>query len=85
MQPENISNSQFRSLIIMSTLGTSLLVSGDSIAVEDTWIALLMAMAISIPLVFIYGKILLRFPGIGLFDIFPKIYGKFLGKIFIFL
>ncbi|WP_353093650.1 endospore germination permease [Tissierella praeacuta] len=85
MQTENISTSQFKSLIIMFILGTSLLISGDSKAMEDTWIALLIAIAISIPLIYIYGKLLLRFPGIGLFDILPQVYGGFLGKIFIFL
>lgn len=85
MKIENISNSQFRSLIVMFILGTSLLISGDSRAMEDTWISILIAIAMAIPLVLIYGKLILLFPGIGLLDILPKVYGKFLGKLFIFL
>ncbi|WP_313758148.1 endospore germination permease [Tissierella sp.] len=83
MKTENISNSQFKSLIIMFILGTSLLISGDSQAMEDTWISLLIAMLIAIPLVFIYCKLILLFPGTTLFDILLKVYGKLLGKLFI--
>lgn len=85
MKIENISNSEFRSLIIMFILGTSLLVSGDSHAMQDTWISIIIAVIVTIPLVFIYGKLVLLSPGMGLFDILPKIYGKFLGKLFIFI
>ncbi|WP_333638007.1 endospore germination permease [Tissierella praeacuta] len=82
MKIENVSNSQFKSLIIMFILGTSLLISGDSKAMEDTWISILMAILIAIPLIFIYCKLILLFPGDTLFDILIKVYGKFLGKLF---
>ena len=85
MKTENISNSQFISSIVMFVLGTSLLISGSSEAMEDTWISLLIAMFMAIPLSFIYGKLALIFPGTGLLDILPKVYGNFFGKFFIFV
>lgn len=85
MKIDSVSNSQAKSLMIMFIFGTSLIIGGNPHTMEDTWISILLAIAITIPLVFIYGKLILLFPGIGLLDILPKVYGKFLGKFFIFL
>lgn len=85
MKIEEISNSQGKSLMIMFILGTSLLLGADVGAMESTWISMLLAMAMAIPLAFIYGKLMQTFPGLGFFDILQKAYGKMLGKIFILI
>ena len=84
MNIDNFSSTQGSSLMIMFILGTSLILSGVTKAMEDTWISILLAIAMAIPLVFIYGKLSQLYPNMGLFDILQKIYGKFLGKLFIF-
>lgn len=83
MKIKHVSHSQSKSLIIIFILGTSLLFSGDSKSMVDTWISILVSMVMFIPLAFIYGKLIELFPGMGLFKILEKVYGKFLGKIFI--
>lgn len=85
MKIDNFTSSQGKSLMIMFILGTSLILSGVTKAMEDTWISILIAMVMAIPLVFIYGKLSQFYPNMGLFDILQKIYGKFIGKLFIFL
>lgn len=83
METKNISSSQGKSLVIMFILGTSVLISGDSKSMADTWISIIIAILMFIPLAFIYGKLIQFFPGMDLFDILEKVYGKVLGKLFI--
>ena len=83
MENKKISSSQYKSLMIIFLFGTSLMFVGNVHREEDLWISILIAMAMSLPLALIYGKIAELFPKMGLFDIFIKIYGKVLGKFFI--
>lgn len=85
MNIEKFSKGQVKPLIVMFILGTSLIVSGGSDAKESEWISILLAMLASIPLVLIYSKLLKLFPGKGLYEILLSVYGKFLGKVLIFL
>ena len=85
MKTEGISNSQGRSLMILFILGTSLLLSGETKAMEDSWISIIIAMVMAIPFAVIYGKLIQFYPSMGLFDILEKIYGKSLGKLFIII
>ncbi len=85
MNIEKFSSSQSRPLIIMFILGTSLMLSGGSGAHESEWIAMAIATVTSIPLVYMYSKLLMLFPSYGLYDILQIVYGKIIGNIIIFL
>ncbi|MBU5427879.1 endospore germination permease [Tissierella pigra] len=83
MENKKISSSQYKSLMVIFIFGTSLIFVGNIHGEEDIWISILIAIAMSMPLALIYGKIAKLFPKMGLFDIFIKTYGKVLGKFFI--
>lgn len=83
MKIENTSSSQVISLITMFILGTTIIVGGDPNAMEDIWISILLSIVMAIVVVLVYGRIYKYFPGVGLFDILPKVYGEFLGKAFV--
>lgn len=84
MNIEKFSSKQCKSLIIMFILGTSLIISGGGKSVQNSWISITLGMISAIPIVLIYSKLLLIFPGLGLYDILIKVYGKFVGKLLIF-
>ncbi len=78
---ETITSKQGIYLVSIFTIGTSIILSGVPIAKQDIWISLLIAFFSFIPLIFIYSKILLFFPGKNLFEIMDICFGKIVGKI----
>lgn len=50
-------------------------------AKQDVWIAVLFALLMALPAIFIYARLLSIFPGKDLFDILNEVFGKILGKI----
>lgn len=51
-----------------------------SITRQDSWLVLIFALIICCPIVWLYSKLIERFPDKNLFSIMQKIYGKYLGK-----
>lgn len=81
MNKEVISDNQGISMLSMFLLGSSLLVGTAKEAKQDVWIAIPLAVLISLPMLLIYSKLLTMFPGKSLYDIFQDVFGKFLGNI----
>jgi len=52
---------------------------------QDSWIALLCATIVSIPILLVYARIMKIFPGTDIFEISEKLFGKIGGKIIIAL
>ena len=53
-----------------------------SITKEDTWIAILVAYAIAIPMALVYTTIAQRFAGKNLVQINDVVFGSYFGKLF---
>ena len=81
MRIEKISSSQASIMIIIFVLGTSLALTGYSVALQDTWISISLALIFATPMVIIYGSIVKKFPKMDLFQIIEFLFGKILGKI----
>ena len=82
MNKEIISSKQYTAILSTFLLGSAIVLGIGSSAGRDVWIAVLIAILISVPFYFIYARILTLFPGMGLFDIIPLIFGKIVSKIF---
>lgn len=80
MRKEQISESQAYILMITFILGTSLALASYSESQQDTWISMVIALIIAIPIVIIYGNILNSHPGKDIFQILEYIFGKVIGK-----
>lgn len=80
MSKEIISEKMGISIMTIFILGTSLVVGTGWAAKRDTWIAILLAAAMSLPVMFIYSRILTLYPGKDLFDILEIIFGKIISK-----
>lgn len=85
MKKEVITLNQAISLVAMFVLGSSLMLGLSRESKQDTWMALLIAMAAVLPVIYIYARLMARYPGMNLFDICTEVFGKLLGKIVVAL
>ncbi|MFD1065155.1 GerAB/ArcD/ProY family transporter [Oceanobacillus locisalsi] len=85
MEKAKISASQLFILMILFQLSNSLLIPLASHAGRDSWIAILVAAAVSISLFFIYRALYLYYPDRLLTDYTEKVIGKILGRTLAFL
>lgn len=51
-----------------------------SITRQDSWLIVLFALVVCCPIIWLYSKLIERFPDKNFFSIMQKIYGKYLGK-----
>ena len=80
---QKLSRLQFCILVLLYTVGTSILVippSLVSIAKQDVWISLIFGLVIGLLLVSLYNVIANTFPNYTLFEINEKVLGKWVGK-----
>ncbi len=82
MNKEIISDRQGVNLLILFIFGSTLVMGTAGKAKNNVWIAILIALILSIPVLLMYAQILYRYPGKNLYDILEEVFGKVLGKIF---
>lgn len=80
MQKEIITNKQGVFIMSMFVFGSSILTGAGREAKQDVWIAILMGLIMSLPIIFIYSKLLSLYPGRDLYDILNDVFGKIIGK-----
>ncbi|PKM93478.1 MAG: spore gernimation protein [Firmicutes bacterium HGW-Firmicutes-1] len=80
-----ISNKQAISLLILFIIGESSIFIEGFEAKKDLWIAIILAIVFTIPLVLIFARLHVLFPNKNLLDIMEICLGKYLGKALIAL
>lgn len=78
-----ISGRQFKILVILCFIGTSILLAPGSMAAEakhDAWIASLLGLVFSLLLVWLYNSVSNHFPNMTLIEYTEKSLGKWIGK-----
>lgn len=81
MNKEVISNKQGIALVILFIIGSNSIMATGLAAKQDIWLAVILAMIISIPLVLLYARLHYLFPNKDLFSIIELCFGKILGKV----
>lgn len=81
MKRDSITINQGIFMILLFQFGSSVILGINTIVVQDTWIAILVGMLISLPLLLMYGQILNRFPGKDLFEIAEITLGRKCGLL----
>jgi spore germination protein KB len=81
MNSEIITKRQCIAIMIAFLLGSSLALGVGSEAKRDAWIAVLAAIVIALPVLSIYARLVSLFPGKGLYEILPAVFGSTIGKI----
>lgn len=84
MNKEIISQKQAISLVVTFIYCSTLVMGSGSEAGRDAWLADLLGSLLAVPLYFIYARLLSIFPGLGLFEVAEKVFGK-IGSYFIIL
>ncbi|MFB6799606.1 GerAB/ArcD/ProY family transporter [Peribacillus butanolivorans] len=80
---EKISTRQFRNLVILFTIGDSILVLPSLLAFyskQDAWIACIISVGIGLLVIALYTKLGLFFPNMTFVQMNEKIFGKWIGK-----
>jgi spore germination protein KB len=83
MEREIITKKQCIAIMVAFLLGSSLVLGAGGDARRDAWIAVLAAMVISLPVFFVYARLVSLFPGKGLYEILPVVFGSTIGKIMV--
>ena len=80
MNKTEVSAKQMESTIALFLLASSLISSGSSDAKQDTWICVPIAFALSVPLLWVYSKILELYPGRSYFGNILRAFGRPAGR-----
>ncbi|HHT38563.1 MAG TPA: endospore germination permease [Mollicutes bacterium] len=78
---EMISSKQIITLILLFVFGTSVVIGVGFDAHQDSWMSLIAAIILSVPLLLMYARTIMLFPGKGLFDIIELLFSKKTGKV----
>ncbi|MCL6603286.1 MAG: endospore germination permease [Paenibacillus sp.] len=81
MNKEIVPAGQYISLMILFVFGSSLFMGVTGKSGSSSWIALLLAMGLSLPFMLIYARLSVLFPGKDLFDMLIAVFGGIGGKI----
>lgn len=81
MGSEIITKKQCIAIMVAFLLGSALVLGVGGEAKKDAWIAILIAMLMSLPVLSIYARFLSLFPCNGLYEILLIVFGKIIGKI----
>lgn len=81
MKKEAITTKQMIFLIMLFIFGNSAMVGLRTNVAQDGWISILAAIALALPVMLIFARIINLYPGKNLFDIMQDIFKPFAGKI----
>lgn len=85
MNKEFLTNNQAIFLLILFYLGSNIIFGANSAAAQDTWISLLVTIAVMMPLACMYGRMARLLPEKNIYEIMEVVFGKVISKIFILL
>ncbi len=85
MNKEMVTGGEARTILILFIMGSTMILGAAGQAKRDSWIAILIAIGLAIPVALISARLLTLYPGQNLFDICQNVFGKVLGKLFILL
>lgn len=81
MNREIIPGGQSISIVVLFIIGTALFMGVSSQSGNSSWLSLLFAMALAIPLMLMYARLHLLFPGKDIFDMLIVVFGPIFGRI----
>lgn len=81
MEKEFISSKQGVTLLIMYILGSSLILTPGENVGRDAWIAILFAIFMVVPMLYVYTRLVTVCPGKDFYDLQKILFGKVIGSI----
>jgi spore germination protein KB len=80
LQKEVITDKQGIVLVILFAVGSAVILIPGLQAKKDAWLAVALAVLITLPVTMMYARLMYLFPGYDLFDILNSVFGKIIGK-----
>lgn len=78
---EQINDKEAICITTLFIMGSTLIMGISGSAENDAWIAVILGILISLPMLLIYSRLLSIFQGKDLFEMLELIFGKFIGKL----
>ena len=72
-------------MVALFVIGSSLVLGTSDSSQQDAWISILIALAAMLPIIYIYARLLSRYPGMHVFDVCIAVFGKIIGRVVIVL
>lgn len=85
MQKEMISPRLAICILALFIFGSSVILGVSCDAEQDSWISVILASILTLPMILVYARIMKLFPEKDVFEIIEIVFGKIFGKCFIFL
>jgi len=85
MNKELITEKQALAIMIMFTLGSTLVLGAGGTAKNDVWLAILLSMLMAVPILLLYCRIQRLYPDKNIYGIFDAVYGSIAGKLMSFV
>ncbi|GMQ58785.1 endospore germination permease [Vallitalea sediminicola] len=82
MNNDKITERQAISIMAMFTLGTGMITGGANPAAENAWLAIIIAILVSMPIQLMYARMLSNYPGKNILQITDITFGKLISKVF---
>ena len=82
MSKEIIPAGQSISIIVLFIIGSSLFMGTSGESGNSSWIALIFAVLLAVPLMLIYARLHVLFPGKDLYDMLIAVFGAVIGRVF---
>ncbi|WP_342564111.1 endospore germination permease [Paenibacillus sp. FSL R7-0345] len=82
MGKEIIPGGQSISIVILFIIGSSLFMGTSGESGNSSWIAIILAVLLAIPLMLIYARLHTLFPGKNLYDMLIIVFGGVIGRVF---
>ncbi|GJM79759.1 hypothetical protein HMSSN139_22550 [Paenibacillus sp. HMSSN-139] len=80
MNKEMVTGGEARTILILFVMGSTMILGAAGQAKTDSWIAILIAIFLAIPVALISARLLTLYPGQNLFDIARTCSAKLWGK-----
>lgn len=81
MSREIIPSRQGIYIIIMFFTGSFVIVGTNIAAKQDVWISIILTTLVSIPMLFVYSKLLTTYPGKNIYEILIEVFGRIAGRL----
>ncbi|WP_379127783.1 endospore germination permease [Paenibacillus sp. sgz500958] len=81
MSKEVIPGGQSISIVILFIMGSSLIMGVAGESGNSTWVALLITLTLAVPLMCMYARLHVLFPGKELFDMLNAVFGRIAGTV----
>ncbi|MDF2686413.1 MAG: spore germination protein, partial [Clostridia bacterium] len=85
MNNEKLTGKQVINMMALFIIGSSLVTGGAVVAKQDSWISILFAIIMAIPIFLIFARLFKINPTKDIFDIIIEIFGKIAGRVLIIL